>query len=160
RMVLRRLEFFVVTLWAALTINFVIPRLMPGGPTEAMLVRFRGQVNPQTLRAIEVAFGQSSGGNVFSDYLEYLDNLAHGDFGISRLCCPVPVQDVMANALPGTIGLIGVSTVLAFAIGTLLGMLAAWRRGGFTDNVVLPLSIVSSAFPFFWIGLIAIYVFS
>src|SRR4051794_39967645 len=100
RAVLRRLEFFVVTLWAALTINFVIPRLMPGSATEAMVVRFRGQVKPETLHAIQVAFGQNPNGNVLSDYFAYLDNVLHGNFGLSLLFFPKPVQDVIADSLP------------------------------------------------------------
>src|SRR5207245_2657754 len=52
----RRLEFFVITLWAALTINFILPRIMPGNPAQAMIVRFHGRVSPEALKAIEVAF--------------------------------------------------------------------------------------------------------
>ena len=57
RFVLRRLGFFVVTLWAAITLNFLIPRLMPGNPALAMMARYRGHINPQALHALEIAFG-------------------------------------------------------------------------------------------------------
>ena len=57
RFILRRLGFFVVTLWAAITLNFFIPRLMPGNPAEAMMSRYHGHINPQALHALEIAFG-------------------------------------------------------------------------------------------------------
>ena len=57
RFVLRRLGFFVITLWAAITLNFLIPRLMPGNPALAMMARYRGHINPQALHALEIAFG-------------------------------------------------------------------------------------------------------
>ena len=57
RFILRRLGFFVVTLWAAITLNFLIPRLMPGNAALAMMARYRGHINPQALHALEIAFG-------------------------------------------------------------------------------------------------------
>ena len=60
RFILRRLGFFVVTLWAAVTLNFLIPRLMPGNAAIAMMGRYKGHVNPQALHALEVAFGVNS----------------------------------------------------------------------------------------------------
>ena len=61
----RRLEFFVITVWAALTINFILPRIMPGNPGQAMLVRFHGRVSPQTIKALEVVFGVNINENIF-----------------------------------------------------------------------------------------------
>ncbi len=57
RFILRRLGFFVVTLWAAVTLNFLIPRLMPGNAAIAMMGRYKGHLNPQALHALEIAFG-------------------------------------------------------------------------------------------------------
>jgi peptide/nickel transport system permease protein len=160
RFLLSRLCFFLLTLWAALTINFLLPRLMPGSPVEAMMGRLRGQVSPSALKAMQAAFGTNEDSSLWQDYVHYLNDMLHGNFGISVLFFPTPVSDVIRSALPWTLGLIGVTTVIAVVLGTLFGMVAAWRRGGVVDTVVLPVSVVLVAFPYFWLGLIAIYVFN
>jgi peptide/nickel transport system permease protein len=157
---IRRLEFFGITLWAALTINFILPRIMPGNPAQAMLVRFHGRVSPQTIKAIEVAFGFKSNEPLWQQYLEYLRNTFTGNFGTSVTFFPVPVADVIKQGLPWTLGLVGMATILAFVLGTVLGMLSAWRRGGFFDAVLPPVFIVISAFPYFWLGLLVLLAFA
>jgi peptide/nickel transport system permease protein len=158
--IIRRLEFFVITLWAALTINFFLPRLMPGNPAEAMISSFHGRLNPQALHALEVAFGVNNHENIFAQYGEYLRNLATGNLGNSLTFFPLPVTHVIGQALPWTLGLIGLTTIFSFVLGTFIGMVSAWRRGGATDSVLPVVFIVTSAFPYFWIGIISIYFFS
>jgi peptide/nickel transport system permease protein len=85
--IVRRLEFFFITLWAALTINFILPRIMPGSPA-SMLVRFHGRVSPQAIKTIEVAFGVDNNQNSIQQYLQYLANSARGDFGTSLTYFP------------------------------------------------------------------------
>lgn len=156
----RRLIFFIITLWAALTINFILPRLMPGNPAEAMLAKFHGRVNPQALGALEVAFGVNTRDSLAAQYVYYLGNVARGDFGISLAYFPNPVSQVILTALPWTLGLVGITTIISFVLGTFAGMISAWRRGGLIDSLVPPIFIVISALPFFWIGLICIYLFA
>ena len=160
RYALRRLEFFGITLWAALTLNFILPRLMPGNPAEAMLVRFRGRASLQAIQEMEAAFGLHPHTSVFQQYFEYLSNTAHGDLGTSLSFFPTPVGKVIMLALPWTVGLVGTATVIAFLLGTLIGMLAAWRRGGIFDALLPPTFIVVGAIPYFWIGLLLLLVFS
>ena len=157
---LRRLEFFVITLWAALTINFILPRVMPGNPAQAMLVRYHGRVSPQTIHTLEVALGLNSHQPIFQQYFQYLGNTLSGNFGTSVTFFPSSVGDVVKQGLPWTLGLVGMSTVIAFALGTAIGMLSAWRRGGFLDAILPPVFIVISAFPYFWLGLIVLLVLS
>src|SRR5919108_1025066 len=156
----RRLEFFVITLWATLTINFILPRIMPGSPAQAMLVRYHGRVSPQTIKAIEVAFGLNPHESIFQQYFEYLGNTVTGNFGTSVTFFPTPVGDVIKQSLPWTLGLVGMATVIAFLIGTLIGILSAWRRGGIFDSVLTPVFVVVSAFPYFWLGLLLLLVFA
>ena len=156
----RRLEFFLITLWAALTINFILPRVMPGNPAQAMLVRYHGRVSPQTIHTLEVALGLNNHQPIFQQYLQYLGNTLGGNFGTSVTFFPSSVGDVVKQGLPWTLGLVGMATIIAFALGTLLGMLSAWRRGGFLDAILPPVFIVISAFPYFWLGLIVLLVFS
>lgn len=156
----RRLGFLLVALWAALTVNFFIPRLMPGNPAEAMMAKFHGHINPAALHALEVAFGVNTHQSLISAYFSYIGNTLHGNLGISTSYFPLSVSSVIAKALPWSIGLVGVSTILGFIIGTVIGAVAAWRRGGILDSVLPPVFIVISAFPYFWVGLLSIWFFA
>ena len=160
RFVLRRLGFFIVTLWAAISLNFLIPRLMPGNPALAMMASFRGRVTGQALKALEIAFGVNTHASLVSQYFQYFGNVFTGHFGLSITFFPQPVSHEVLQALPWTLGLVGVTTVLAFVLGTLIGLVAGWRRGGKLDSVLPPVFVVTSAFPYFWVGLVAIYVFA
>jgi peptide/nickel transport system permease protein len=160
RFALRRLGFFALTLWAALTLNFFLPRLMPGNPAEAMMGKFRGPVNPQALKALEAAFGVNTKEGIVGQYFHYLGDVATGNFGTSLYFYPQSVGRVILDAIPWTIGLVGVTTVLAFLLGTGIGILAAWRRGGRLDSIAPPVFVITSAIPYFWVGMMLILVFA
>ena len=160
RFVLRRLGFFVATLWAAVTLNFLIPRLMPGNAVIAMMSRFKGHVNPNAMHALEIAFGVNNHQSLVSAYFTYLGNVARGDFGTSLTFFPDSVSHQVFQALPWTLGLVGVTTVIAFVLGTLIGLVGAWRRGGVLDGLLPPIFVITSAFPYFWLALLAIWLFS
>src|SRR5919206_3474941 len=160
RFVVRRLAFFLATLWAAVTLNFLIPRLMPGNAAIAMMARYRGHVNPQTLHALEIAFGVNNHQSLLSAYFAYLGNIAQGHFGISLTFFPDAVSHEVLQALPWTLALVGTTTILAFILGTLIGLVAAWRRGGALDGLLPPIFVITSAFPYFWLALLAIWLFS
>ncbi len=155
RFVIRRLGLFLLALWAALTINFLIPRLMPGNEATAVLAHFRG-VNPAALHALEVEFGVGTDQNILVSYAEYLVNCATGQFGLTS--ARVPVTTVVLRGLPWTLGLVGVTTVIAFVLGTALGVLSAWRRGGRLDSVLAPLLFIVTTFPVFFIAILLLYV--
>ena len=134
RYALRRLGFFVLTLWAALTLNFLLPRLMPGNPALAMMTKFhRNGVTPQTLHALEILFGVNTQQSLLSQYVGYLHHMLTGNFGTSLSEYPASVTSVIGSAIWWTLGLVGVATVLAFILGTGLGIvvrLAARRQAG------------------------------
>src|SRR5215469_6732142 len=153
----RRAGLFVVTLWAALTVNFIIPRVMPGNEASAVLGTFRN-VNPAALHALEIQFGVNSHQSVLSAYFEYLGNILTGQFGVTAQ--GVPVMHEIGSKLPWTLGLVGVTTVIAFAIGTLAGVASAWRRGGRLDAILPPTLFIVSTIPVFFVGLLLIYVFA
>jgi peptide/nickel transport system permease protein len=160
RFVVRRLAFFLATLWAAITLNFLIPRLMPGNAAVAMMGRYRGRVNPEALHALEVAFGINTHQSLLAAYFTYLGNIARGHFGVSLTFFPDAVSHEVLQALPWTLALVGITTILAFVLGTLIGLVAAWRRGGFLDGVLPPIFVITSAFPYFWLALLAIWLFA
>jgi peptide/nickel transport system permease protein len=159
RYVLRRLGFFVFTLWAALTLNFLLPRLMPGNPALAMLSKFHGQITPQTLHSLEVLFGVNTSQGLASQYVSYLHQVLTGNFGTSLDFYPSSVTSVIGSAIWWTLGLVGITTILAFIVGTGLGAIAAWRRGGLVDSVLPPVFVIASAVPYFWVAMVLVLVF-
>ena len=159
RYALRRLGFFVFTLWAALTINFLLPRLMPGNPALAMLSKFHGQIGPGTLKALEVLFGVNTHKSLPAQYVSYLHQVATGNFGTSLDFYPASVSSEIGGAIWWTIGLVGIATVLAFGLGTGIGIVAAWRRGGRLDSIMPPVFVITSAVPYFWVGMVLVLVF-
>jgi peptide/nickel transport system permease protein len=160
RHLLRRVGFYLVALWAAVTFNFIIPRLMPGDPAEAYIAKLQTQqVTRQQIDAIRELFGVNPNIPLWRQYLDYLTSLLHGNLGIATSQFPSPVIDILRQSLPWTIGLVGAAVTLSFLIGTLLGMVIAWRRGSWYDTMVPPLLTFLSAVPYFWMALGLIYIF-
>ena len=154
---LRRISFYLVALWAAITINFVIPRLAPGDPASSLLARFQGRMNPQAMQALQLQFGLNHD-PLWQQYLQYLQQLFHGDLGVSFTYFPTPVSTVIAQEIPWTLTLVGLSLIISFTVGTLLGMIVAWRRGSFMDSFFLPVLTFLAAIPYFWLALILLYI--
>jgi peptide/nickel transport system permease protein len=157
RYLTRRIGLFLVTLWAALTVNFIIPHVMPGNEASAVLATLRG-VNPAALKALEIQFGVNVHQNIFVSYVEYLRNCLTGQFGVTAQ--GVPVMSEIMSKLPWTLGLVGVTTVIAFVIGTLAGIASAWWRGGRLDAILPPTLFIVSTVPVFFVGLLLLYVFA
>ncbi|MFF8926897.1 ABC transporter permease [Streptomyces longwoodensis] len=151
--------FYLFTAWAAITVNFLLPRLMPGDPVQALLDRYQGRLSTDAIDSLTVLFGLNSDESLWSQYLHYWDRLLHFDLGTSFTYFPTPVSEVIGNALPWTLGLVGVTTLLSFLIGTGIGVLAGWRRGSWAD-ALLPISSFVSSVPYFWVGLLAISLFA
>ena len=161
RYLLRRASFYLVALWASVTFNFIIPRLMPGNPAEAYIAKVRANnVTPQFLHALEQEFGVNTGVPIWQQYFTYLGDVLHGNLGVATSQFPHNVSEVLAQGLPWTIGLVGISVILSFFIGTLIGMLIAWKRGSLFDTTIPPILTFLSAIPYFWMALALIYVFS
>ena len=159
RFVLRRAGFFLLTLWVAVTLNFFLPRMMPGNPAIAMMGKFRGKVGAQELQTLETIFGAGSHQSLPSQYAHYLGDVFTGNFGTSLFYFPSPVSEVVRGAIFWTLGLVGVTTILAFVLGTGVGVIAAWRRGGVFDSVATPSLVIASAVPYFWVGMMFVLIF-
>jgi peptide/nickel transport system permease protein len=159
RLIARRLAFYVATAIAAVTVDFFIPRVMPGNPVEAVLAHMQGQVTPATIRSLELQYGLNSPQSLWEQYLSFWGNLLHGDLGVSTSYYPATVTSVIRGALPWTIGLVGMATVISFLLGTLLGILVAWRRGTWLDNL-LPATTFFQAAPYFFVAFIALDLFA
>jgi peptide/nickel transport system permease protein len=155
----KRLPLYVLTAWLAITVNFVVPRLMPGNPAELLLSRLQAQgtVPLANLTAIEAEFGLSSHASWWSQYWDYLVHLAHLQLGLSVTYFPEPVTQVIANTLPYTLVLVTLATLLSWVIGIVLGVLVGWRRGSRLDSILIPTSTFFSAVPFFLVGLFLVW---
>jgi peptide/nickel transport system permease protein len=100
--------------------------------------------------------GSLTKGSLWSQYLTYLDNVFHFNFGIDLANFPTPVSQILDQAIPWTLILVGTATVIAFLLGTLLGILAGWRHGGWLDRL-LPVLMFFQAAPYFFVALILVY---
>jgi peptide/nickel transport system permease protein len=155
----RRLLFYVFAIWVAVTVNFLLPRLMPGDPLAGLMQHMTPAqlaANPGVINTYKAILG---GGNksIWQDYITYLHRIVHFNFGISTSNYPTPVSEVVGRTLPYSIFLVGVAFLLAFIIGTTVGMIAAWRRGGTVDNVFVSAFMAVGAFPAFFTALLALY---
>jgi peptide/nickel transport system permease protein len=160
RYALRRLGFFFLTLWAALTLNFLLPRLMPGNPALAMLSKFHGELSPNAQNALEILFGVNTHESLLSQYFGYLHQILTGNLGTSLSEYPASVTSVIGSAVWWTFGLVGVTTILAFLLGTGLGIVSAWHRGSKLDSIVPPTFVITSAIPYFWVGMVLALTFA
>lgn len=157
----RRFAFYVITAWVAITINFALPRLMPGNAAESVLSRMEGSgpITQRALHALELQFGIRTEQSLWSQYIGYLNQIVHWDLGTSIYYYPSSVSSVIAETLPWTLVLVGTTTVIAFVVGTVLGVTAGWRRGSWLDSLV-PAGTLLSAMPYFWVALILISLFA
>jgi peptide/nickel transport system permease protein len=156
----RRIGFYLATAIAAVSLSFMIPRVMPGNPVSAVLAHTQGQVVTQaTVRALEVQFGSHSAEGTWGQYVHYWSSLAHGNLGVSTSNGMVSVTSVIRGALPYTLGLVGTATLISFILGTLLGALVAWRRGSWLDNL-LPATTFFQAAPYFFLAFLAVDLFA
>ncbi|GAA2934478.1 ABC transporter permease [Microbacterium luteolum] len=158
----RKLGFYLIALWAALTLNFLIPRLLPGNPVDILLAKLQqrgGIVTPDTRKAYELLLGGDSSEPLLVQYWNYLINIFRGDLGVSVSYFPTPVIEVINTSLPWTIMLVGVSTVLATVIGVALGAIVGWKPGTWLDSLI-PATTLLAAVPYFWLALLLVYFFA
>jgi peptide/nickel transport system permease protein len=153
---LRRMGLYAIAAWFALTLNFLLPRMMPGDPAQALFARFQGRLEPAALEALTVTLGVSTA-PLGEQYLTYLGQLTRGELGISLVYFPSPVSEVIAGGLGWTLFLAGGALVVAFTLGSALGALAAWRRGGWLDTIAPPLLSFLGAVPYFWLAMAAVW---
>ena len=154
----RRLVFYVITAWVALTINFFIPRAIPGNAVESVMSKFPN-LQPSAYKALEALLGVGNAGSIWSQYGHYLVDVAHFNLGTDVSQYPAQVSTILGQTLPWTLTLIGTATVIAFVVGTGLGILAGWRYGGGLDRV-LPGLMFLQAIPYFFFALILLELFA
>ncbi len=160
RTIARRLAFYVATAIVAISVDFLIPRIIPGNPVNAILARMQGvTLSKATIAALDEQYGVNTKASLWTQYTHFWGNVLHGNLGTSTSNGFVAVSTVIREALPWTLGLVGVATVISFVLGTLIGVLVAWRRGTWLDNL-LPATTFFQAAPYFFIAFLAIDLFS
>jgi len=161
--VLRRVGVFLLVIWAAASINFAIPRLSPVDPVRESLLKVtslgasQGEMDVLT-QTFSARFGLDQ--PVWKQYLTYLSDLAQANLGYSISFYPARVADLIVVALPWTIVLVGLATLLSFVIGTVIGAFMAWSVVPRTIKVIGPPLLTLSAIPYYLLGLILIYLFA
>lgn len=157
RFLLRRLGFYAIAAWASLTLNFLLPRMMPGDPESAIFARFQGRLDPSAIGAMRKAFGLSED-PLYIQYYHYITSAVRGEFGVSIAYFPTPVTDVIGTGLGWTLLLGLTALVLSYLIGSILGVIGAWRRGGLVDSIMPPLLTLVGSFPYFWSATLLLFV--
>jgi len=157
--ILRRVGYYLIAFWASITLNFLLPRLMPGDPVGRMLSRMKGTMTADQVDQYRHLFGLDDA-PLIVQYLRYLGDIATGNLGLSISKFPTPVVDVIGSQIGWTILLGITAVVIAALLGNLLGIVAAWRRGGFLDRVFPPMLVFIGSFPYFVIAMAALYLFA
>jgi peptide/nickel transport system permease protein len=160
RVIAQRLGFYLVTAIVAISLDFLIPRLIPGNPVDAILAHLQGAtISKATVNALNLQFGVNTKVGLWGQYIHFWGNVLHGNFGVSDEQGFVSVSSLIRGAAPWTLGLVGVATVISFVLGTAIGTLVGWKRGTWVDNL-LPLVTFFQAAPYFFLAFLAVDLFS
>src|SRR5260370_14245971 len=159
RAILRRLGVYILAAWVALTVSFLLPRVVPGNPVAGAVARASqsGNCNCQAVVAIEEQLGFNVHTSIWDQYLQYVGNLAHGDLGHSW-SENAPVSSLILQYLPWTLGLLVIATIIAFVAGTAIGISIPWRRGSCVVWI-LPGATFFQAIPYFFLALVVVLIF-
>jgi len=159
RALLRRLGVYILAAWVALTVSFLLPRVVPGNPVAGAVARATqsGNCNSACIMAVEEQLGFNVHTSLWDQYVQYWGNLRHGNLGRSW-SENAPVSSLIVSYLPWTLGLLVVATVVSFVAGTAIGVLIAWRRGSWVDWV-LPAATFFAAIPYFFLALVLVLIF-
>lgn len=158
KFILRRLGFYLVAFWAALSLDFLLPHLLPGDPAATIIGSMGDRATPAQVAALRQALGLTDA-PLIQQYFTYIAHAFRGDFGFSYIQFPNSVASVMATGFYWTLLLGLVSILISVIIGHLVGILGAWRRTSIFDNVVPPAFNFIGAFPAFFLGLGIMYIF-
>lgn len=156
---LRRLSFYFVALLVAATLNFIIPRAMPGDPVTMMFANASVQVTPERIAAMKELLGFVDGG-LLVQYVAYMKNILSWELGTSIQFYPLSVNTLLGGAFGWSLFLAGTAVILSFSIGSILGIFAAWKRGSKYDAFVTPGMLILQAVPQVVIAMIALFTFA
>jgi peptide/nickel transport system permease protein len=159
RAIIRRLAVYALAAWVALTVSFLLPRVVPGNPVAGAVARASqsGNCNSQCIEAIKAQLGFNVHTSLWDQYLAYWSHLLQGDLGHSW-SENASVGSLILSYLPWTLVLLIISITLSFLAGTAIGVLMAWRRGSWLDWV-MPGATFFQAIPYFFLALVVVMIF-
>jgi len=157
--IVRRLGVYLLAAWVAVTVSFLLPRVVPGNPVAGAVARASesGNCNSACVSAVEAQLGFNVHQSLWEQYATYMVNLAHGDLGHSW-SENAPVGSLILSYLPWTLSLLVVATIISFVAGSALGTLLAWMRGSWTDWLI-PVVTFFQAVPYFFLALVIVLIF-
>jgi peptide/nickel transport system permease protein len=154
--VIKRILSALLTLWIALTINFILPRMMGGDPAEFMASQL-ALGSPEFAQLLREQFGLDR--SVLEQYFIYMGQLLRGNLGISFSMFPTPVSTIIARAMPWTLLIVLSSTLISFVIAWVLGVLAALKKGSVYDHATVGVAYYLQSTPFFFVGMLILMFF-
>jgi peptide/nickel transport system permease protein len=161
--VVRRIGMFFLVVFVAASFNFLIPRLAPGNPIGAITSRMAnasaGIENGQAMfEAYRKRFGLDE--PLYMQYAKYMWNTVRLDFGESLSAYPAEVWEIIGPAIGWSIGLIGISVLITFALGITIGTLLAWTGTPRLVKALLPLTMIGGVLPYYLMAMLLLYVFA
>jgi peptide/nickel transport system permease protein len=163
--VARTITFFLVV-WIGVTTVFFIPRLLPTNPVDAMMGRISAQgafMTPEASQAMRASLTDLFGlkGSIITQYVHFLNRVfVTHDFGPSLAMYPTPVSTLIGNAVPWTLGLLLTSTILAWVIGNLIGLLAGYRSTKISSRILEAVSMFVYPIPYYILALVLLILFT
>jgi peptide/nickel transport system permease protein len=153
----RKLLIYLLTFILAVTIDWLIPRFMPGNPVQAMIAR--AGLRAESAKLVYTLYMQAFGLDVpvWQQYLNFWNALLHGDLGVSTWLFPTPVLTIILRAIPYDLILLVPAILLSWIAGNRFGALAA--RSRWADNSVLPIGYILTATPYMWLGILLAWTF-
>jgi len=158
----KKILWFIITFIAAVLLNFILPRLMPGDPVAAITAKTaQGISDTSAVKRIYENYAKEFGTNkpMTEQFVIYVQNAVKGNFGLSFSQYPRPVSDIIASAIWWTIGLQFPAIIVGWLLGNLLGALAAYVRRGF-DKVIMPVSLFLTSVPAFGVAVVLLTFFA
>jgi cationic peptide transport system permease protein len=152
---LRRLNLFIFTMFLLTLLSFSLSFLFPG----EQIINISGQVNATPEQFKLLAEQYQSQANIFQQYFTYVNQLFQGNLGLS-MASQLPISTEIVNFLPSTVELTLVALLLAMVFGIPIGFIAAINHRKSADNIILGISMIGYSIPIFWLGLLAILIFS
>lgn len=160
---IRRLVLYFVTLWGAMTVTFLFFRLIPGDPIQAFITSlqqsyvYNVEAGQEVIQHYRKLFALE--GNLLQQYLAYLHRVfITRDLGPALLNFPTPAQVIIMRALPWTIGLLGLSALLSWLLGLLLGAVTGWKRGSRVSEWVTNFALAFSHVPYYLVAIMLIFI--
>jgi peptide/nickel transport system permease protein len=163
----KRIGVYFLVLFIGITITFFVPRLMPTNPIDNYISQMQSRagqtLTPEATRQLRESLEQLYGlkGSIFTQYVDYLKRIVlHFDFGPSLSSYPRPVSEMVFAALPWTVGLLLTTTLIAWLLGNLVGLVAGYFHNNRAASVLEVLGVVLYPIPYYILALIVILIFA